>query len=57
MKFDEVETTLKHSETINGNVKSLSERIKRKDKGNGSNPFQEKFNLACWWGRVPARSS
>jgi hypothetical protein len=28
----EVGTTLKHPETINGNVKNLSKRIKRKDK-------------------------
>ena len=28
MKFDEVGTTLKHHETINGNVKNLSKRIK-----------------------------
>jgi hypothetical protein len=34
MKSDEVGTTLKHPETINGNVKNLSKRIKRKDKGN-----------------------
>ena len=27
MKFDEVGTTLKHPETINGNVKNLSKRI------------------------------
>jgi hypothetical protein len=33
MKSDEVGTTLKHPETINGNVKNLSKRIKRKDKG------------------------
>jgi hypothetical protein len=34
IKSDEVGTTLKHPETINGNVKTLSKRIKRKDKGN-----------------------
>ena len=34
MKSDEVRTTLKHPETIKGNVKNLSKRIKRKDKGN-----------------------
>jgi hypothetical protein len=34
IKSDEVGTTLKHPETINGNVKNLSKRIKRKDKGN-----------------------
>ena len=34
MKFNEVGTTLKHPETINGNVKNLSKRIKMKDKGN-----------------------
>ena len=28
MKFDEVGTTLRHPETINGNVKNLSKRIK-----------------------------
>jgi hypothetical protein len=32
MKSNEVETTLKHPKTINGNVKNLSKRIKRKDK-------------------------
>jgi hypothetical protein len=30
----EVGTTLKHPEIINGNVKNLSKKIKRKDKGN-----------------------
>ena len=40
MKSDEVGTTLKHPETINGNVKSLSKRIKRKDKGD------VEFNIA-----------
>ena len=34
MKSDEVGTTLKHSETINGNVKNLSKRMKMKDKEN-----------------------
>jgi hypothetical protein len=34
MKSNEVGTTLKHPETINGNVKNLSKRIKREDKGN-----------------------
>jgi hypothetical protein len=34
IKSDEVRTTLKYPETINGNVKYLSKRIKRKDKGN-----------------------
>jgi hypothetical protein len=33
MKSNEVGTTLKHSETINGNVKNLSKRMKMKDKG------------------------
>jgi hypothetical protein len=33
MKSNEVGTTLKHLETINGNVKNLSKRIKMKDKG------------------------
>ena len=28
MEFDEVGTTLKHPETINGNVKNLCKRIK-----------------------------
>jgi hypothetical protein len=32
IKSNEVGTTLKHPETINGNVKNLSKRIKRKDK-------------------------
>jgi hypothetical protein len=35
MKFDEVGTTLKHPETINGNVKNLSKRIITQDKGKG----------------------
>jgi hypothetical protein len=62
MKSDEVGTTLKHPETINGNIKNLSKTIKMKDKGNAnitincehfwSNPFNEKINLACWWGLV-----
>jgi hypothetical protein len=34
VKSDEVGTTLEHPETINGNVKNLSKKIKRKDKGN-----------------------
>jgi hypothetical protein len=33
MKSNEVRTTLKHPETINGNVKNLSKRMKMKDKG------------------------
>jgi hypothetical protein len=32
MKSNEVGTTLKHPETINGNVKNLSKRMKMKDK-------------------------
>jgi hypothetical protein len=36
MKSNEVGTTLKHPETINGNVKNLSKRMKMKDKGEGS---------------------
>jgi hypothetical protein len=31
MKSNEVGTTLKHSETINGNVKNLSKRMKMKE--------------------------
>ena len=34
MKSDEVGTTLKHPETINGNVKNLSKRMKMKNKEN-----------------------
>ena len=34
MKSDEIGTTLKHSETINGNVKNLSKKIEMKDKEN-----------------------
>ena len=34
MKSEEVGTTLKHPETINGNVKNLSKRMEMKDKGN-----------------------
>ena len=33
MKSDEVGTTLKHPETINGNVKNLSKRIENESKG------------------------
>jgi hypothetical protein len=33
MKSNEDKTTLKHLETINGNVKNLSKRMKMKDKG------------------------
>jgi hypothetical protein len=33
MKSNEVGTTLKHPETINGKVKILSKRIKMKDRG------------------------
>jgi hypothetical protein len=33
MKSNEVGTTLKHPETINGNVKHLSKRMKMKEKG------------------------
>jgi hypothetical protein len=33
MNSNEVVTTLKHPETINGNVKNLSKRMKMKDKG------------------------
>jgi hypothetical protein len=33
MKSNEVGTTLKHPETINGNDKNLSKRMKMKDKG------------------------
>jgi hypothetical protein len=32
MKSNEVGTTLKHPETINGNVKNLSKRMKMKEK-------------------------
>ena len=33
MKFNEVGTTLKHPETINGNVKNLGKRIENESKG------------------------
>jgi hypothetical protein len=33
MNSNEVGTALKHLETINGNVKNLSKRMKMKDKG------------------------
>jgi hypothetical protein len=39
MKSNEVGTTLKHPETINGNVKNLSKRMKMKDKGDLTSPF------------------
>ena len=34
MKSDEVGTTLKYHETINGNIKNLSKRIEKKRKEN-----------------------
>ena len=34
MKSNEVVTTLKHPETINGNVKNLSKRMKMKESKN-----------------------
>ena len=34
MKSDEVGTTLKHPETINGNIKNLSKKIEKKRKEN-----------------------
>jgi hypothetical protein len=37
MKSSEFGTTLKHPETINGNVKNLSKRMKIKDKGDCTN--------------------
>ena len=40
MKSDEVGTTLKHPETINGNIKNLSKRIEKKDKGNDNFYFK-----------------
>ena len=33
MKSNDIETTLKHPESINGHVKNLSKRMKMKDKG------------------------
>ena len=36
MNLDEVGTPLKHPETINGNVKNLSKRMKMKNKGNAN---------------------
>jgi hypothetical protein len=36
MNSDEVGTPLKHPETINGNVKNLSKRMKMKNKGNAN---------------------
>jgi hypothetical protein len=33
MKSNEVGTILEHAETINGNVKNLSKRIEKEDKG------------------------
>ena len=43
MKSNEVGTTLKHPETINGNVKNLSKRMKMKDKGDAIKNFSKKF--------------
>ena len=40
MKSNEVGATLKHPETINGNVKNLSKRLKMKDKGEGGDLFK-----------------
>ena len=36
MESNEVETTLKHPETINGNVKNLLKMMKMKDKENAT---------------------
>ena len=49
IKSNEVGTTLKHPETINGNVKNLSKRIEMKDKGNTNFYFK---NLTLPLGRV-----
>ena len=40
MNSDEVGTPLKHPETINGNVKNLSKRMKMKNKGNANFYFK-----------------
>ena len=40
MNSDEVGTPLKHPETINGNVKNLSERMKMENKGNATFYFK-----------------
>jgi hypothetical protein len=53
MKSNEVGTTLKHPETINGNVKNLSKRIKMKDKGNATFTIRERPGSI--WGNVPPR--
>jgi hypothetical protein len=45
MKSNEVGTTLKHPETINGNVKNLSKRMKMKDKGEKHSPLSFIFIL------------
>jgi hypothetical protein len=45
MKSNEVGTTLKHPETINGNVKNLSKRMKMKDKGDKGDKGECHFYL------------
>ena len=51
MKFDEVGTTLKHPETINGNVKNLSKMIENERKGN-VNFYFKNLTLALRKGNV-----
>jgi hypothetical protein len=46
MKSNEVGTTLKHPETINGNVKNLSKRMKMKDKGECHFYFKNPLGLS-----------
>jgi hypothetical protein len=53
MKSNEVGTTLKHPETINGNVKNLSKRMKMKDKGECHFYFKNLLGWVKWRGWGP----
>jgi hypothetical protein len=50
MKSNEVGTTLKHPETINGNVKNLSKRMKMKEKGE-CHFYSREFNITINYSR------
>jgi hypothetical protein len=54
IKSGEVGTTLKHPETINGNVKNLSKILNITFNASVfGQTLIKKINLACWWGLVP----
>jgi len=55
MKSDKVGTTLKHSETINGNVKNLSKRMKIKNKGKHVLVVFPSFDIEMWLIRKGAK--